>query len=148
MLQDSLPLGAAAWGFFVDREGRVLASTHADVSVGELPDFASALQTGVADVRRVLAAVNRPKVSITGTNPQEITAAFNVIEVILNEEKRARPAFNIWLDTGVQVGSLATGDAESLAPGYGATFIPFRPNQSPGYKCCLIVSLGDKAVRP
>ena len=49
MLQDSLPLGAAAWGFFVDREGRVLASTHADVSVGELPDFASALQTGVAD---------------------------------------------------------------------------------------------------
>jgi hypothetical protein len=44
MLQDALPVGAAALGLFVDDAGRVLASTHADLAVGDAPDFLSALQ--------------------------------------------------------------------------------------------------------
>jgi chemotaxis signal transduction protein len=49
MLQDSLPVGATALGVFVDRAGRVLASTHAGIAVGEVPDFASGLQTLATD---------------------------------------------------------------------------------------------------
>jgi chemotaxis signal transduction protein len=44
MLQDSLPLGAAAIGLLVDREGRVLSSTHAELAVGTVPEFLDALQ--------------------------------------------------------------------------------------------------------
>ncbi len=43
MLQDSLPVGADAIGFFVDSSGRVLASTAAEVAVGESPEFLRAL---------------------------------------------------------------------------------------------------------
>ena len=49
MLQDSLPLGAAAVGLLVDSEGRVLASTHADLPVGAVPDFMAGLQGLAAD---------------------------------------------------------------------------------------------------
>jgi hypothetical protein len=48
MLQDSLPVGAAALGFFVDAAGRVLASTQAGIAVGEAPDFLRDLQPGAA----------------------------------------------------------------------------------------------------
>jgi hypothetical protein len=48
MLQDSLPVGTAALGFFVDHSGRVLASTHADIAVGDTPDFLRDLQSGSA----------------------------------------------------------------------------------------------------
>jgi len=49
MLQDSLPVGAVAMGFFVDPAGRVLASTQAAIAVGDVADFARGLQGGVAD---------------------------------------------------------------------------------------------------
>jgi hypothetical protein len=49
MLQDSLPIGAEALGIFVDSAGRALSSTHADIAVGEVPDFAVALQALGAD---------------------------------------------------------------------------------------------------
>jgi hypothetical protein len=49
MLQDSLPVGAAALGFLLDSEGRVLASTQADITVGSVPDFVTTLQARHAD---------------------------------------------------------------------------------------------------
>jgi hypothetical protein len=48
MLQDSLPVGTAAMGIFVDRTGRVLASTQADIAVGDSPDFLRNVQSDVA----------------------------------------------------------------------------------------------------
>ena len=43
MLQDSLPVGATALGFFVDASGQVLSSTAAEVAPGERPDFMAAV---------------------------------------------------------------------------------------------------------
>lgn len=49
MLRDSLPVGAAACGFFVDPQGRVLSSTHEDVAVGDCPAFVAELLARPAD---------------------------------------------------------------------------------------------------
>ncbi len=43
MLRDAVPDTDTQMGFFVDHAGRVLASTHQDLAVGELAEFATAL---------------------------------------------------------------------------------------------------------
>jgi hypothetical protein len=52
MLQDSLPVGAAALGLFLDSEGRVLSSTDDSMAVGEVPAFAAGLRSAGPDTGR------------------------------------------------------------------------------------------------
>lgn len=43
MLNDSLPTGGTTLGFFLNHDGRVLASTDLDIAVGDCPDFSPSL---------------------------------------------------------------------------------------------------------